>query len=67
MGPSPLTTLADLRAAEWPTYIHELDSNEVEAAGGVLSRYTTLLEISQGMQVIPCHLKVGLPIDEAKY
>ena len=60
-------TLADLRAAEWPTCIHGLDSNEVEAAGGVLSRYTTLLEISQCIQVIPYHLKVTLGIEDSKF
>lgn len=56
------TTLADLRAAEWPTYIHRLDSKEAKAAGGVLSRFTRLLEISRGVRVIPRHLKVGLPL-----
>lgn len=63
---SPLTTLADLRAAERPLYIHELDSNEAEAAGGVLSRYTRLMEISQGIRVIPYHLKVGLAVDDSE-
>ena len=61
-----VTTLADLQTAEWPTYIHNLDGKEAEAAEGVLSRYTRLMKISQGIGVIAYHLKVGLPIDDSK-
>jgi len=63
---SPVKTLADLRMAERPTYMHDLDGNEAEAAGGVLSRYRRLMEISRGIRVIPYHLKVNLPIDDPK-
>ncbi len=63
---SPVKALADFRTAEWPTYIHDLDGNAAEAAGGVLSRYTRLMEISRGIRVIPYHLKVGLPIADSK-
>jgi hypothetical protein len=52
--------------AERPTYIHDLDGNVAEAAGGVLSRYKRLMEISCGVRVIPHHLKVSLPIDDLK-
>ena len=63
---SPVKTLADLRMAERPTYIYDLNGNEAEAAGGVLSRYTRLMEISCGIRVIPRHLKVSRPIDDPK-
>ena len=60
------TTLADLQRGEWPTHIYNLNGKEAKAAGGVLSRYARLLEISRGIRVIPHHLKVSLPIDDSK-